>query len=43
MRYPAPGDVALARRVVRLLGEDRALPVTGFDLSSLSMRSVVFG
>lgn len=24
MRYPAPGDVALAKRVVRLLGEDRA-------------------
>ena len=24
VRYPAPGDVALARRVVNLLGEDRA-------------------
>ena len=24
LRYPAPGDIALAKRVVRLLGEDRA-------------------
>jgi len=39
VRYPAPGDVALAQRVVRLLGPGRAAPSTdwGLDHGTWSM------